>query len=438
MLLAYYAHGMEERAAFEFFVRRMPERRNFLVAAGLEQLLDYLENLRFGKEDLGFLESTGRFDAGFLHRLASFRFTGDVDAMPEGTVCFAGEPLVRVMAPLPEAQLVETRLINLIHFQTVIASKAARCVLAAGDRMLVDFGLRRAHGAEAGIFASRAAYLAGFTGTATVEAGRRFAIPIFGTMAHSFVMAQEDEAESFRRFLACYPQDTTLLIDTYDTLEGARKVVSLAKELAPRDVAIGAVRIDSGDLAALTRGVRRILDEGGLAGTTIFLSGNIDEQRIAQLLGEGVPADGFGVGTSLDVSVDEPVLDCAYKLQEYAGRPTRKKSTGKATWPGRRQVERYRDGSGKLLRDEVVLEDEPARGERLLIPVMREGRRVGSSLDLAAIREHAARELASLPARLRALEAAEPYEVAVSPAIRALADSLDRRKGPAVSRSEGR
>jgi nicotinate phosphoribosyltransferase len=438
MLRAYYAHGMEERAAFEFFVRRMPERRNFLLAAGLEQLLDYLEHLRFGEEDLGFLESTGRFDREFLHRLASLRFTGDVDAMPEGTVCFAGEPLVRVTASIPEAQLVETRLINLIHFQTVIASKAARCVLASDQRMLVDFGLRRAHGAEAGIFAARAAYLAGFAGTATVEAGRRFGIPVYGTMAHSFVMAQEDEAESFRRFLACYPKNTTLLIDTYDTLEGARKVVGLARELAPRGVAIGAVRIDSGDLAELSRGVRRILDEGGLAGTTIFLSGNIDEHLIARLLGDGVPADAFGVGTSLDVSVDEPVLDCAYKLQEYAGRPTRKKSTGKATWPGRRQVERYRDSDGKLLRDEVVLEDEPAHGERLLVPVMRGGRRVGPLPDLAAIREHAARELASLPARLRSLEAAEPLEVTISPAIRALAESLDKRGSTALSRREGR
>jgi nicotinate phosphoribosyltransferase len=427
MLAAYDARGMAERAVFEFFVRRMPGNRNFLVAAGLEQLLEYLESLQISGDDVRWLASTGRFDEAFLGRLAGLRFTGDVDALPEGTVFFPNEPVVRVSARLPEAQLVETRLINLVHFATVIASKAARCVLAAGKRALVDFGLRRAHGAEAGLLAARAAYLAGFAGSATVEAGRRFGIPLFGTMAHSFVQAHVDEADAFRHFAECFPSANTLLIDTYDTPAGARKVVALAAELRARGIEIGAVRIDSGDLAALSRAVRRILDEGGLRSTTIFASGSLDEHAIARLVSSGAPVDAFGVGTSLDVSTDEPVLDCAYKLQEYAGRATRKRSTGKETWPGIKQVERHRDAAGTMLRDEVVLESAAPRGERLLVPVMRGGRRVGAAETLAAIRERAQRELARLPAPLRALTGGASYDVGIAPAIRALAAELDRR-----------
>jgi nicotinate phosphoribosyltransferase len=426
MLAAYDARGMAERAVFEFFVRRMPGNRNFLVAAGLEQVLEYLEGLQFSEEDLRWLASTGRFDKGFLGRLASLRFTGDVDALPEGTVFFPNEPVVRVTARLPEAQLVETRLINLLHFETVIASKAARCVLAAGGRALVDFGLRRAHGAEAGLLSSRAAYLAGFAGTATVEAGRRFGIPLVGTMAHSFVQAHVDEADAFRHFAECFPSNNTLLIDTYDTPAGARKVVALAPELRARGIEIGAVRIDSGDLAALSRAVRKILDDGGLHATTIFASGSLDEHAIARLVSARAPIDGFGVGTSLDVSVDDPVLDCAYKLQQYAGRATRKRSAGKATWPGIKQVERHRDAAGAILRDEVVLESAAPQGERLLVPVMRGGRRVATLPSLAAIRERAQQELARLPAPLRSLAGGAAYEVGISPAIRALAADLDR------------
>ena len=425
MLAAYDARGMGQRSVFEFFVRRMPENRNFLVAAGLEQLLEYLERLRFSDDDLRWLASTGRFDKSFLGRLASLRFTGDVDALPEGTVTFVNEPIVRVTASLPEAQLIETRLINLLHMETVIASKAVRCVMAAQGRMLVDFGLRRAHGAEAGVLASRAAYLAGFTGTATVEAGRRFGIPLYGTMAHSFVQAHTDETEAFRHFAECFPENNTLLIDTYDTLEGARRVIALSKELRTKGIEIGAVRIDSGNLAESCRAVRKILDEGGCRVTKIFVSGGLDEHLIASLVSAGVPVDGFGVGTNLDASVDEPVLDCAYKLQEYAGRPTRKRSAGKATWPGIKQVERHRDLDGKFLRDEITIESEPARGERLLVPVMRGGRRVQPGPSLVSLRERVRSELASLPSRLRGTAPVEPYEVLISPAIQALAAQLD-------------
>ena len=425
MLQAYLERGMEEPAVFEFFVRQLPERRNFLIAAGLEQLLEYLETLRFEPRDLGWLESTGRFAPGFIRRLARLRFTGDVDAVPEGTVCFADQPIVRVTAPLPEAQFIESRLINLLHFETLIASKAARCVLAAGGRPLVDFGLRRAHGAEAGALAARAAYLAGFHGTATVEAGRRFGIPLSGTMAHSFVQAHRSQIDAFRHFVDCFPDDNTLLIDTFDTLQGARTVVTLAQQLRPSGKRIRAVRIDSGDLAQASRDVRAILDQGGCGDVGIFVSGNLDESAIADLVARRAPVDGFGVGTRLDVSADAPALDCVYKLQEYAGRATRKRSAGKATWPGRKQIERHRDAQGVLARDAIVLEEEPRRGERLLMPVMRGGRRVGPPPTLAVARGHAQRELASLPPRLRSLDPGEAIPVEISSGIRALARTID-------------
>ena len=431
MLAAYRARGMRERAVFEFYVRRMPAERNFLVAAGLEQLVDFLEGLRFGDDDVDWLRSTGRFDDGFLDELHRFRFTGDLDAMPEGTIFFVNEPIARVTARLPEAQLVESRLINLLHFQTVIASKAARCVLAADGATLVDFGFRRAHGAEAGVLAARAAYAAGFSGTATVEAGRRFGIPLSGTMAHSFVQSHESEIDAFRHFAQCFPGNNTMLVDTWDTLEGTRRVVALAAELRSAGIRIGAVRLDSGDLDALSRGVRAILDEGGLRETKLFVSGGLDEGAVARLVAGGAPVDGFGVGTALDASVDAPVLDCAYKLQDYAGRATLKLSAGKETWPGIKQVERHLDRDGRLRRDDIVLEDDRIHGQRLLVPVMRNGRRIGPLPTLDEIREHAARELAALPDVLRSLEGRADYEVRISPSIRQLAESA--RPEPAAT-----
>jgi nicotinate phosphoribosyltransferase len=429
MLSSYFERGMEEMAVFEFFVRRLPEDRNFLLAAGLEQLVEYLEGLRFTSEEIAWLETTRLFPRAFLDRLATLRFEGDVDAMQEGTAFFAEEPVVRVTAPLPQAQLIETRLINLLHFQTLIASKAARCVLAAGGRVLVDFGLRRAHGAEAGMLASRAAYLAGFTGTATVAAGRRFGIPLFGTMAHSFVQAHESEMDAFRHFARSFPSANTLLIDTFDTLRAARRVVDLARELRGSGIEIQAVRIDSGDLGMLSRGVRRILDEGGCSGTQIFLSGGLDELTIEQLLADGAPADGFGIGTRLDVSADQPSLDCAYKLQEYAGRSTRKRSSGKATWPGRKQVVRHRDPNGMLIRDEIVLEGNVVHGETLLVPVMRAGRRSRQLPTLAQSRERARNEVALLPPPARSLTQSFRPTVHIAPAIVELASELDHADG---------
>jgi nicotinate phosphoribosyltransferase len=430
MLHAYFAHGMRERAVFELFFRKLPPARNFLVAAGLEQALEFLENLRFAPGDLEWVRGCGRFPAGFADELARLRFTGDVDAMPEGTVFFPDEPVLRVTAPLPEAQLVETRLVNLVHFQTVVAAKAARCVLAAPGKLLVDFGLRRAHGAEAGLLAARAAWLAGFSGTATVLAAPRFGIPVFGTMAHSFVQAHDDEAAAFERFAQCHPAGATLLLDTYDTEAAARKVVALADRLRQRGIRVSGVRLDSGELAALARSVRGILDAGGLRECSIFASGNLDEHRLRELIAAGAPIDGFGVGSSLVTSSDAPFLDAVYKLQEYAGRPRRKRSTGKATWPGRRQVWRHRDARGRLDHDVVTVEGDPQVGEPLLVPVMRNGRRLHAPGQLEAARSRAAAQLASLPEALQALEEAKPaYPVVIAPALRQLAADFDRGGG---------
>jgi nicotinate phosphoribosyltransferase len=311
--------------------------------------LRYLATLRFTAVDIETLQRTGLFHDEFLAWLAELRFTDDVDAVPEGTVLFADEPVVRVTASLPEAQFVESRLVNIVHFQTLIASKAARCVFAASDKTLVDFGMRRAHGAEAAIFAARASYLAGFTGRATVSARQLFDIPVFGTMAHSFVQAHDTELGAFEHFAHSHRGPIVLLIDTYDTEATAARVVELTQRLPDKPNA--AVRLYSGDLDLLARRVRARFDEAGLSRIEIFASGNLDEHRIADLLARGAPIDGFGIGTSLDVSSDEPALDCVYKLQEYAGRPRHKRSTGKATWPGRKQVYRRRLESGEFATD---------------------------------------------------------------------------------------
>jgi nicotinate phosphoribosyltransferase len=422
MLDAYRRLDFTRPAAFELFTRRLPDERGFLLVAGLEQALEYLETLRFADEELAWLDGLGRFGAGFTDWLRGFRFTGDVWAVPEGTVLFADEPWLRVVAPLPEAQMVESRLINLLHFQTLVASKAARCVLAAGGRGLIDFGMRRAHGAEAAVLASRACAIAGFAGTATVEAGRRFGIPLFGTMAHSFVQAHASEAEAFVNYARCHPGRVTLLLDTYDTLAAARTVVRLVRE----GVGVQAVRLDSGDLDSLSREVRRLLDAAGCADVRILASGNLDEHSIALLVRDGAPIDSFGVGTRLDASVDAPTLDAVYKLEEYDGRARRKRSTGKATWPGRKQVRRMLGTDGRIASDLVTLEDETAPGEPLLVKVMERGRRIAPAESMDTMRARAAASLAQLPPGARALDAPVPLAAAISPGVRALAVAVDR------------
>ncbi|MDA8093828.1 MAG: nicotinate phosphoribosyltransferase [Betaproteobacteria bacterium] len=427
MLQAYLDEGLQEMAVFELFVRKLPAKRNFLVAAGLESVLQFLETLRFGPDALEWLAATGRFKASLIDYLAEFRFSGDVHALPEGCVFFPDEPIVRITAPLPMAQLVETQVMNRLHYQSLVASKAARIVLAAQGAQLVDFGLRRAHGEDAGLAGARAAFLAGFAGSSNVAAERLFGIPAFGTMAHSFIQAHDDEAAAFRSFAAAQPERCVLLIDTYDTEAAARKVAALAQTLAATGTAIRSVRIDSGDLAAHARNVRAILDEAGCPDIGVFASGNLDEYEIERLLAGGAPIRGFGVGTRLLTSADAPYLDCAYKLEEYGGRPRRKRSEGKATWPGRKQVYRHVDG-GRMDHDCVTLDGDVRAGRPLLEPCMQAGRRVGPAPTLAESRALAARELAMLPDHLRGLgEGAVPYRVEISPALADLAAAFDRR-----------
>ncbi len=397
------------------------------MAAGLEQVLDFLENLQFSKEEIDWLRQNYRFTDGLLDYLGNLRFTGDVDAMPEGTIFFANEPIIRVIAPLPAAQLVETRIINILHFQSVVASKAARIVLAAPGKQLVDFGLRRAHGAEAGLLAARASYLAGFSGTATLLARKDFGIPVFGTMAHSFIQAHYDEAAAFSAFAHSRPDNLVLLIDTYDTEAAARKVVKLAPRLKEAGITVHGVRLDSGDLIALSMSVRRILDDGGLQDVTIFASGGLDEDELARMIAANAPIDGFGVGTSLTTSSDAPALDCAYKLQEYAGIARRKRSVGKATWPGRKQVWRSFGDNGRMAGDVLALQDDHEAGEPLLVPVMRHGQRLASPPTLADIRQRAAHGLAQLPESLRRLTDGTTFPVTVAPGVIALAKEVDRR-----------
>ena len=431
MLQAYLDAGMTDTAVFEFFVRKLPPNRNFLMAAGLEQVLEFLEGAAFTAAELDWLRSSGRFSNGLIERLAAFRFSGDVHALREGTVFFTDEPILRVTAPLPEAQLVETRIINLLHFQTVIASKAARMVLAAPSKRLIDFGLRRAHGAEAGLLAARASYLAGFAGSATTPVAARFGIPVFGTMAHSFIQAHEDEAAAFERFAQARPEALVLLLDTYDTLAATRKVVALAPRLAQRGIRVRGVRLDSGDLAEEARAVRALLDRAGLEDVRIFASGGIDEAQLARFTAEAAPIDGYGVGTSLTTASDAPALDCAYKLQEYGGRPKRKVSTGKATWPGRKQVFRHYRHDAVMAGDLLTLEGDSKGGEALVLPVMRAGKRIAGLPGLEESRAHAAEELRRLPAALRGLAPGPAYPVEVSAALRDLTEAADRARAQA-------
>ena len=427
MIEAYLAEGETKTAVFELFVRRLPLRRGFLMAAGLEQALGFLETLRFSKDEIDWLRGTKKFSARTLDYLANLRFTGDVHALPEGTIFFANEPIVRVTAPLPEAQLVEARLINILHFQSLIASKAARMVLAAPGKLLVDFGVRRAHGAEAGLMAARASYIAGFAGTATVLAAKKFDIPMFGTMAHSYIQAHDREAVAFERFAHARPEGLVFLIDTYDTEAAAEKVVALAPKLKAAGIRISGVRLDSGDMIALSKSVRRILDEGGLGDVTVFASGGLDEDQLLAMAKANAPIDGFGVGTSLTTSSDAPALDCAYKLQEYAGLPRRKHAAGKATWPGRKQVWRRYGPDGRMVGDTLSVESDSQQGELLICHFMRAGKRVSPAPTLGEIRAHAAREIELLPGPLRELTPDATYPVQLGDALVDLAAKFDRR-----------
>jgi nicotinate phosphoribosyltransferase len=434
---SYLAEGLAERpATFQLFCRHLPAGWGYLLAAGIDSALTYLEELRFTAGELEYLESTGLFTPPLLERLERLRFSGEVRAMREGTVFFPNEPVLEVTAPLLEAQLVETVVLNEVHFQSLVAAKAARCVDAAGDRRLVDFGLRRTHGGEAGLKVARASYLAGFDATSNVLAGREYGIAVAGTMAHSYVECFEDESDAFEAFVRAYPQGSTLLIDTYDTVEGAWQAARVARELAARGGRVGAVRLDSGDLLELSRRVRSVLDEQGLHEVTIFASGNLDEREIARLLAQGAPIDGFGVGSRLGTCADAPYLDAAYKLVEFDGRPVLKLSSGKATLPGVKQVWRQCEG-GRFAGDVIALRDEPPPpgAEPLLERVMANGTRLfGEPLERA--RARAAAQRAALSPESRLLDA-RPHPVEVSAALATLRGSIaDRVERSRKTRNE--
>lgn len=416
MAAAFLREGVGGRATFSLFTRRLPPGRGFLVAAGLEDVLEYLRAFRFDRPALEYLGSLGRFEPGFLDALARLRFTGDVRAVAEGTVVFADEPLLEITAPLVEAQLVETATLALIHVQTVLASKAARSVIAARGLGLAEFGLRRSHGTDAGMKAARAAMLAGFDSTSNVLAGRVYGAALSGTMAHSFVTAFPTELAAFRAYARTFPDEAVLLLDTYDTLEGARRAATVGRELAAQGRRLAGVRLDSGDLDRLSREVRAVLDAGGCADTRIIVSGGLDEHDIARLLDAGAPIDAFGIGTRLNVSADAPSVDLVYKLVRLDDRDVIKLSEGKETWVGAKQIVRRLDGQGRLAGDTLALEEEGilAGAVGLLEPVMRAGELLRPHPALTEVRARCAAGLASLPEGLRRLRDADAYPVAPS------------------------
>lgn len=421
MLQVYFDQHMDEQAVFSLAVRRLPARRNYLLACGLDSVLTYLENLRFTAEDIAYLRSLERFTEPFLAWLRDFRFTGDVRAVPEGTPVFANEPLIEVIAPLPQAQVIETFVMNQVHLQTVLCSKAERIVTAADGRRVVDFGPRRAHGIDAAMKAARAYHIAGVAATSNVLAGKRYGVPLTGTMAHSYIQAHDDELQAFRDFAHSYPE-TVLLVDTYDTLAGVEKVISMAAEFGD-DFRVKAVRLDSGDLLELSRQTRQLLDRAGLEHLQILVSGGLDEDRIAELVRQNAPIDGFGVGTDMGVSSDAPALDIAYKLCEYAGSGRMKLSSGKPVLPGRKQVFRVSEGDTDV-GDVIAREEESQPGRPLLETVMQGGERLAGAQSVDAVREYARAQMARLPEGVRGIDAADPpYPIEVS---RALADHQRR------------
>lgn len=420
MAQAYWEHGSFAPATFSLFARRLPPERGYLVAAGLEDVLSYLENFYFTDEAIRYLKSTGYFSGGFLDYLRDVRFTGDVWAMPEGSVCFANEPLVEVTAPVIEGQIVETFIINQVNLQTMIATKASRCVEAARGRALVDFSFRRTHGIDAGLKVARAAYLAGFEATSNVAAGDLYAIPVSGTMAHSFVTSYEHEIEAFRAFAESFPDNCILLIDTYDTIEGARKAVEVAREMETRNHKLQGVRLDSGDMLDLSKEVRNILDDAGLEDVRIIASGGLDEYEIDDLLSGGAPIDGFGVGTKMGVSADSPYLDTAYKMVAYGERPVLKLSSGKLTLPGPKQVFRMYTPTNQMEEDVIGHRGETADGEPLLQCVMRDGKRSAPSTSLAQARDFCADQVDRLPKQYRRLRDPDEYPVHLTPELEGL------------------
>ena len=426
MAQAYLQSGTTGTATFSLYFRSYPRDRAYFVLGGVDDALDYLEGLRFTGDDLEYLESLDLFDDGFLGRLAGLRFTGSVRAMREGSIFFAGEPVMEVTAPIIEAQIVETCLLNQVNLQTILATKASRVVQAARGRTLVDFAARRTQGSEASNKLARAAYMVGFAGTSNVLAGKMYGIPVFGTMAHSFIEAFESEERALRAYARSFPDSSTFLVDTYDTPGGVEKAAAVASAMASEGHSLQAIRLDSGDLLELARVSREVLDRAGLSGVRIFASGGLDEFEVERLLGAGAPINGFGVGTKVGVSQDAPWSDCTYKLVEYDGRPTLKLSTDKATLPSPKQVYRFVDRQDRYERDEITLasEEPPPGGSALLHEAMTEGRRVRDREPLEGTRRRFAGEFERIPSELRALRPSEEYPVVTSDELASLAQSV--------------
>ena len=418
MCASYFDNKDFEPATFDLFIRRLPENRSYFLFAGLEQALLYLQSIKFTEEHLSYLKKQG-FNQQFLDYLKGFKFTGDVWAVPEGTVAFPNEPLIRVTAPIIEAQVIETFLLNTVNLQTMIATKASRVVHTAKGKSVIEFGLRREQGIDAGMKVARCSYIAGCQGTSNVLAGMAYGIPVFGTMAHSFIMSYSKEIDAFRAFAKTFPNKSTLLIDTYDDLAGAEKAVVVAKELEAKGFRLGGVRLDSGDLAETSKKVRKILDDNGLEYVKIFASGDLDEFKIADLLNNGAQIDAFGVGTKMGTSADRPYLDVIYKLCETMTAqggfsPIMKLSKDKITLPGRKQVYRFKKADGSFERDVIALASEKVEGEPLLVKVMDKGKLIYDFPSLEQIRANASENLSKLPDQCKALTNAQEYPVELS------------------------
>jgi nicotinate phosphoribosyltransferase len=427
MAQSYFRERKTGLATFSLFIRSYPPNRGYFIAAGLRDVLEYLESFCFDAASLDYLCSLSLFSADFVQFLSGLRFTGDVWSLREGQIFFIDEPILEVTAPIIEAQLVETFIINQINFQSLIATKAARCVLAASGRSVVDFALRRTHGTDAGMKVARATFMAGFAGTSNVRAGHAYGIPPVGTMAHSFVSVFPSEIDAFRAYADSFPSSAILLIDTYDTLQGARHAVTVAKEMAARGQRLLGVRLDSGDLARLAREVRSILDEAGLQEVKIIGSGGLDEYELARFSAAHVPFDSYGLGTKVGVSADAPWADTAYKLVEYAGGPALKLSSGKESWPGKKQVFRV-DDQGSMSEDIIALRDEHIpEAQALLAPVMQRGRITGPAAALTEAKSLCRRELERLPEPYKRIMDPSLYPVKFSPGLQQLRQTTEKK-----------
>jgi len=430
MCASYHENRKTERATFDLFIRRLPPNRSYFIFAGLEQALHYLQNIKFTQQHLAYLKTQG-LKQDFLDYLKNFKFTGEVWAVPEGTIIFPEEPLIRVTAPIIEAQLIETFLLNTINLQTTLATKASRVTTAARGKQIIEFGLRRTQGTDAGMKAARASYIAGANGTSNVLAGMHYGIPVYGTMAHSYIMFFNTETEAFRAFAKTFPQNSTLLIDTYDDLTGAQNATTIAKEMEKHGQKLHAVRLDSGDLLTISKQVRKILDKNGLQYVRIFASGDLDEYKIAELEEHGAKIDAYGVGTRMSTSIDRPYVDAVYKLsgkeENHTFVPAMKLSKGKITLPGRKQIFRQKDKNRKCVRDIIGLEHEKIEGEPLLIKVIENGKMVHNMPSLEDVRKNCLRNLAELPEEYKKLKNAPLYPVELSSQLKKIKKQLTRR-----------